>query len=109
LDSNADEKVETRWNQNTNGGEGIVTNDNDYSSNYDPDVKRTDFKRSEVRPRWIEDRQVSPYSPGQSRLCRRDSKSRHFGELVRFDLLDQEAPDFCSKIAQRSKDSKTLR
>jgi hypothetical protein len=32
-------------------GELIVTNNNDYSPNYDPDVKRTDFKRSEVRPR----------------------------------------------------------
>jgi hypothetical protein len=33
------------------GGEIIVTNNGDYSPNYDPEVKRTDYKRSEVRPR----------------------------------------------------------
>jgi hypothetical protein len=32
-------------------GEVVVSNNQDYSPNYDPDVKRTDFKRSEVRPR----------------------------------------------------------
>jgi hypothetical protein len=32
-------------------GEIIVTDNDDYSPNYDPDVKRTDFKRSAVRPR----------------------------------------------------------